>query len=263
VKPRAATIACAVVILAGCGGGEKAPPAALAGDLECTGSGAPAVILESGLGVEPTTWSGVVPAVSRVARVCVHERPGPGSSPPPGHSRTAAAVEAELERLLRAEHIDGPVVIAGASFGGYVAQLYASRRPRGVAGVVLVDSLHPDIDRVFARLFGKRAADARARQLAANSEGISFADLVRSAHQVDAAKGFPAVPLVVLQHGISFDPGGDPDPALERAWGRMQRELARRSPQGRLIVAERSHHRIAEDQPALVARAIDGVVAAP
>jgi hypothetical protein len=124
---------------------------------------------------------------------------------------------------------------------------------------VLVDSLHPDIDSTFARLFGDEAADARARQLAANSEHISFEDLLNSAREVRAAKAFPDVPLVVLEHGISFDPGGDPDPALERAWGRMQRELAARSPQGTLIVAERSHHRIAEDQPQLVVEAIERV----
>ena len=63
----------------------------------------------------------------------------------------------------------------------------------------------------------------------------------------------------VAPDGISFDPGGDPDPALERAWGRMQRELAARSPEGTLIVAKRSHHRIAEDQPELVVRAIEQV----
>jgi pimeloyl-ACP methyl ester carboxylesterase len=146
--------------------------------------------------------------------------------------------------------------------GGYVARLNARRAPQDVAGVVFVDSLHPDIDRTFARLFGRRAADARARQLAANSEGIAFRDLVASAREVAAAHGFPPVPLIVLKHGISFDPGGRPDPALERAWGRMQRQLASLSPEGELIVATRSHHRIAEDQPALVARAIERVVAA-
>jgi pimeloyl-ACP methyl ester carboxylesterase len=202
-------LAVLVAVVAGCGGDEKAPAAALAGDLKCTGSGSPTVILESGLGVEPTTWGAVIPNVSG-AQVCVHQRPGTGSSPPAGHSRTAAAVKVELEQLLDAKHIERPVVIVGASFGGYVAQLYASRRPDDVAAVVLVDSLHPD-----------------------------------------------------LKHGISFDPGGDPDPALERAWGRMQRELAGRSPQGELIVARRSHHRIAEDQPALVARAIERVVHQP
>jgi hypothetical protein len=83
---------------------------------------------------------------------------------------------------------------------------------------------------------------------------------VASAHEVAASRGFPDVPLVVLKHGISFDPGGEPVPKLERAWARMQRELARLSPDGRLIVAERSHHRIAEDQPRLVAAAIERVI---
>jgi len=39
----------------------------------------------------------------------------------------------------------------------------------------------------------------------------------------------------------------------------MQRDLVALSPHGRLIVAARSHHRIAEDQPGLVAEAIERV----
>jgi pimeloyl-ACP methyl ester carboxylesterase len=187
----------------------------------------------------------------------VHQRPGTAGLAPPHRSRTAKAVAAELAGVLDADHVARPVVLVGASFGGYVVQLYASERPREVAGVVLVDSLHPDIDSTFERLFGKRAAATRARRLAANDERISFADLTASAREVAAAHGFPAVPLIVLEHGISFDPGGEPVPALERAWGRMQRELAALSPRGELIVAEHSHHRIAEDQPQLVAHAIE------
>lgn len=250
-----------LAVVAGCGGDDDAPaskpPASrTVGRLICTGSGSPTVVLESGLGIEPrSTWGAFAPAIAQRTKVCIHERPGTGSSAPLGHSRTASVVEGELEKLLH----DRPVVLVGASFGGYVAQLYASRNPDAVRGVVLVDSLHPDIDRTFARLFGKEAAAARARQLAGNSEHISFDDLVASAREVAAAKTFPAVPLVVLKHGISFDPDGDPDPALERAWGRMQRELAARSPEGTLIVAKRSHHRIAEDQPELVVRAIEQV----
>jgi pimeloyl-ACP methyl ester carboxylesterase len=245
-----------LVLIAGCGGDDAPPaePQAL-GRLACTGSGSPTVVLESGLGVAPTTWARIAPAIAKRTKVCIHERPGTGSSPPLDHSRTAAVVEHELEQLLH----DRPVVLVGASFGGYVAQLYASRHPDDVGGVVLVDSLHPDIDRTFATLFGKQAAAARARQLADNTEHISFDDLVASAKEVAAATTFPDVPLVVLKHGISFDPGGDPDPRLERAWGRMQSELADRSPHGKLIVAKRSHHRIAEDQPALVVRAIEQV----
>jgi len=264
VKARKAIALLSLALAAGCGGESadvRPRPPDVAGELECTGSGSPTVVVESGLGVDPDmTWAAVVPQISHRTEVCVHHRPGTGASPPVGHSRTAAVIETELERLLEAAHIDRPAILVGASFGGYVAQLYASRKPDDVAGVVLVDSLHPDIDSTFARLFGKTAAAARARQLADNPERITFRDLVRSAHEVATARRFPAVPEIVLKHGISFDPGGKPVPALERAWRRMQRDLASRSPKGELIVAERSHHRIAEDQPRLVVRAIERII---
>ena len=68
------------------------------------------------------------------------------------------------------------------------------------------------------------------------------------------------MPLVVLKHGISFDPGGEPVPRIERLWGELQRANAALSPEGRVVVAPRSHHRIAEDQPELVVSAIREVV---
>jgi pimeloyl-ACP methyl ester carboxylesterase len=241
---------CALAVASCGGGGDGAQPPPAENALGCRGSGAPTVVFESGLGVDPSTWAAVTVELDAM-RVCLHERSA-------GLSRTAAAIATKLDVLLE----DRPVVLVGASFGGYVVQLFASRHPADVAGVVLVDSLHPDIDTTFERLFGKRAAAARARQLASNSEGITFADLRRSAAEVEAAEGFPDVPLVVLKHGISFDPGGEPVPALERAWGRMQARLAALSPQGRVLTARRSHHRIAEDQPGLVATAIRRVAQA-
>jgi pimeloyl-ACP methyl ester carboxylesterase len=203
---RALAVLCLAAV-AGCGSSEPSPPARSAApgpqlfdvggheeQLRCTGSGSPTAIIESGLGVDPTSsWGAVVPAVARVARVCVHQRAGTGSSPPAGRSRTASTIATELGRLLEAAHVHPPLVLVGASFGGYVVQLYADRHAADVAG------------------------------------------------------------------GISFDPGGEPVPSLERAWTRMQRDLVALSPHGRLIVAARSHHRIAEDQPGLVAEAIERV----
>ena len=43
-------------------------------------------------------------------------------------------------------------------------------------------------------------------------------------------------------------------------WGALQRANAARSPRGRVVVARRSHHRIAEDQPERVVAAIRQVV---
>ena len=55
---------------------------------------------------------------------------------------------------------------------------------------------------------------------------------------------------------------GEPVPNIERLWGRLQEANASLSPEGRVVVAEQSHHRIAEDQPEVVVDAIREVVTA-
>ena len=119
---------------------------------------------------------------------------------------------------------------------------------------MLVDSLHPDFDRRFAAVMGRRAARERAEVLARNSEGVRFADLLASDGQVRRAGPLPDVPTRVLVHGISFDPGGRPVPRLEKVWRELAAELA--GPSGALIVARKSHHRIAEDEPDVVVDAV-------
>jgi pimeloyl-ACP methyl ester carboxylesterase len=52
----------------------------------------------------------------------------------------------ELHDLLQAAGVPAPYVLAGHSSGGYIARVFAARHPELVAGVVLVDSSHPDQD---------------------------------------------------------------------------------------------------------------------
>jgi pimeloyl-ACP methyl ester carboxylesterase len=225
--------------------------------LDCRGAGPRTVVLDSGLGVDSTsTWAAVRPAVARFARVCQYDRAGMASSPPGPRPRTSQRMVDELRALLRAAKVPAPYVLVGASFGGLNAQLFASEHPREVAGVVLVDGLHPDLDRRIEAILGRRAAAERRAALARNDEGVRFADILASDAQVRAHRALPDVPLVALEHGISFDPGGEPDPRVERMWRALQRANAARSAQGRVVLAPRSHHRIAEDQPELVISAI-------
>jgi len=245
-------LAGALLALAGCGGDDPITPAPPVG-LTCHGHGR-TVVLVSGLGVPATeAWGELTPRLDGL-RACAWERPGLGGRAPGRPPRDAAHIAAELSHVLDA--VPGRVVLVGASFGGLVVQLYASRHPGRTAGVVLVDSLHADLDRAIVPVIGRAAARRREHHLAANSEGVSFRDLLRSDAQVRRARAFPRVPLVVLVHGISFEEDGRPYPPLERLWRRLQRDLASRSPRGRVVIATRSHHRIAQDQPALVERAI-------
>lgn len=261
-----------VVLASGCGGARHAATAPKpvhglyrAGDarlfLDCRGTGARTVVLDSGLGVDSTsTWAAVRPAVARFARVCQYDRAGMGSSPPGPRPRTSERMVAELRALLRSAGVPPPYVLVGASFGGLNAQLYASEHPNEVAGVVLVDGLHPDLDRRIEPILGRRGSAQRRAALARNGEGVRFADILASDEQVRAARSFPPLPLVALRHAVSFDPGGDPDPKVERLWSALQRANAARSPRGRVVVVPGSHHRIAEDRPEAVVTAIREVV---
>jgi pimeloyl-ACP methyl ester carboxylesterase len=96
-----------------------------------------------------------------------------------------------------------------------------------------------------------------------NQEHVDFAHIVRSEDEVHGALPLPDVPLVVIRHGVAFstDPGW-PTKAVERLWLGLQRSLAREtSPAGQLVLAAKSGHRIAEQQPAVVAAAIERVLA--
>jgi pimeloyl-ACP methyl ester carboxylesterase len=230
--------------------------------LECRGTGSPAVILEAGLGVTAAvTWSDLLPRLAGTTRTCFYERPGLGRSaaaPPP---RTSAVMADELRELLRRAEVAGPYVLVGASFGGLNVQLMAAEHRDEVAGVVLLDSLHPDFDRRFEEVMGRRAAADRARVIGENPEGVRFEDQLESDRQVKAAAdAFPPVPLRVLVHSDSFDPGGRPVPRLERLWRELQRDLAALSPHGEVEIVPGTTHRIAEDAPDAVARAIREVV---
>lgn len=229
--------------------------------VDCRGHGSPAVVLDAGLGVDAaSTWARVQPAVARFTRVCWYDRFGMGRSDARPGPRTSERMVSELYALLGRAGIGMPVVLAGASFGGLNAQLFAARHPTDVAGLVLVDAIHPDLDRRIAPLLGPSGKAARESSLARNGEGVTFEDLLTSDAQVRAAGPVPPVRVVVLRHGISFERGGDPDPRVERLWTELQRELAAESPFGRYVRVPGSHHRIAEDRPEAVIDAIREVV---
>jgi pimeloyl-ACP methyl ester carboxylesterase len=243
--------------------GTTSPAVARSGDgrLDCRGRGEPVVVLESGLGVDPaTTWAGVKPDIARRTRVCSVLRPGLGGVTREVPPRTAGQAADSLARLLDAGAPGARVVLVGASFGGLIAQIYAGRHRDRVAGIVLVDSIHPDLDATFARLFGPIAAAKRALALAQNTEGVDFADLLVSDREARAVRSLGDVPLVALAHSDSFNAGESGSPRLERAWRRMQARLAALSTRGEMRIPAHSHHRIAEDRPDAVVAAIEQVL---
>lgn len=50
----------------------------------------------------------------------------------------------DLDALLSSDTVEGPFVLVGHSIGGLIVNMYAYQKPEQVAGLVLVDSSHPN-----------------------------------------------------------------------------------------------------------------------
>ncbi len=83
----------------------------------------------------------IAPSVARATRVCVYDQARHGRSDAAPRSCTDAA--GDLHVLLQRARIAGPYVIAGHSLGGAYALSYTHRYPAEVAGLAMLDSMHP------------------------------------------------------------------------------------------------------------------------
>jgi pimeloyl-ACP methyl ester carboxylesterase len=111
--------------------------------LYCSGTGAPAVIIEAGASADWLAWQGVQLKLAQVTRVCTYDRAGHGWSQPRSGSRDAQAIARELHALLDQAGVQRPLVLAGHSAGGLYVREYAREFPAEVAGAVLIDSSSP------------------------------------------------------------------------------------------------------------------------
>lgn len=115
--------------------------------LYCTGTNtdeSPTVVLETGLGSTSAVWTRVQPEVAQTTRVCSYDRAGLGWSQPSPAPRDAGHIASELHTLLHKANVPGPYVLVGWSYGGLYVREYAAQYGEEVAGIVLLDSSHPD-----------------------------------------------------------------------------------------------------------------------
>ncbi len=117
--------------------------------LYCIGQGSPTVVFDSGLGDTWLVWYKVQPPIAQFTRVCSYDHAGLGWSDPSPNRRTSRVIAEELHTLLHKAGMTGPFVLAGHSMGGMSVRMYASLFPAEVAGVILVDSTHPDLPKRF------------------------------------------------------------------------------------------------------------------
>jgi pimeloyl-ACP methyl ester carboxylesterase len=246
--------------------------------LYCLGEnrpGSPTVILEQGLGGTTAAWARVQPQVAQSTRVCAYDRAGIGWSDPGPAPRDALSMAGELHSLLQAAAVPGPYVLVGWSFGGLVIRVYAGHYPDEVAGLVLLDSSHPDQwtrsdegkaqYESLARIYTvapwlARIGVMRVRELFQPGSGLPapFDQALKASSaatkDLDTQSAeFLAFPATTVQVHDSGMPGDLPlfvlsatahgmSPAQEQMWQEWQEELASLSPNSVHQVVDGADH---------------------
>ena len=244
--------------------------------IDCTGTGNPTVVLEPGLGEASPEMGWIAPAVATTSRVCVYDRAGRGWSQATSSPRDGVQTATDLHTLLDRAGEHGPYVLAGHSAGGLYVQNFAHLYPNETAGVVLLDSMHPEqatrissysgfyemyrratgimptLSRLgIGRLIVQAAYDglpARSRDeeralqatpRADRSTRDEFSKIKTAMHQAGALHSLGNRPLIVLTARKAAEPG----------WSALQNELAALSTNSiHRVLPDAEHSMLTEDK---------------
>lgn len=248
---------------------------------ECIGTGQPVVLIDYGIGGSAIVWRDLQQRLATQTRVCTYDRAGYGWSDPGPSPRTTEVAAAELHALIEQLELAAPVVLLGHSFGGFNTRYFAARWPSEVAGLVWLDSSHPEEalgvksrqprDHLLnpldsTRMEGELGDSDEAvghylntRRKAVFTQMDELANFATSAKQVLDAGKLPAIPLIVLVRDAA---NGEPSAVAEARWHENQAALAKLSPLGQLWHAAGSGHEIYRDRPDLVEKALREVLTA-
>ncbi|GAC1510796.1 MAG: alpha/beta hydrolase [Chloroflexota bacterium] len=233
------------------------------------GHGEPAVILEAGLTDPAGIWREVQQGVAPFTAAWSYDRAGRGASDAASKPRVVDDAVDDLHALLERAGIGSPYVLVGHSFGGLIVHRYAQRHRELVAGLVLVDSSHPDqTDGILGALpcQGADESDAlsffRASYMEAyedpsmNVEGF---DLAASMKSIGPVRSLGSVPVAILTAESVFDGVELPPDQIERlqgVWFELQSEFSHLSSSVSARVIKGSRHYIFQSHPQEVTSAI-------
>jgi pimeloyl-ACP methyl ester carboxylesterase len=231
-----------------------------------SGEGTPALLLFNGAGVSLEGWRPLYPQIEKLGTVFAWNRFGMQGSDAPGARQTGAVVIGSLRELLGYAGVEPPYVLVAHSLGGLYANLFARLHPQEVAGVLFLESTHPEDQEGL-----KKHEDQMVRSLGKLMElpelflrdnvHAELACVEETVQEIASAGEFPPVPLRVVTGGLT--PRGDAvSPAAVGAKRANQDELARLSPLGEQVIAQQSGHFPQLTEPEVVLSALSELVSA-
>lgn len=256
--------------------------------INCTGEGTPSVIIDSGIGGFSLEWVRIQHNLSKDVRVCSYDRAGYGWSDPGPIPRTTARISRELHALLSEAKVPGPYVLVGHSFGGYNIRYFASDYPELVAGLVFIDSSHPEqfnteefkrveqpqatkyknsirihlIRPIIAENYPqdkKQLAFRLMSTLKSKSTLISESDFMQISAKQVAVRSHQqpyTFPVVIITRGKRVWPHNELGDLREQQWSNLQHDLENLAIKPDHFMAYNSGHVVHLDQPELVSENI-------
>lgn len=255
------------------------------------GHGELAIVLLTGLGVPAQWWHTLgddeelilslirretwdeqpflASALAQAATVVTYDRAGLQEDRPARNVRGLDDLVQELSEVLKCAEVRTPLVLVAHSLGGLIALEYAQRHRQRVAGLVLIDSSHPD---QLAHFEGGASAEQRQveqeQRQGMTTDHPERPDLEQLLRQGDDAARpglLGDLPLLVLTRGAKAwadvtSPAAhmtaDYWQHREQTWQALQRDLASLSSKGQQQCFPESGHYIHLDEPVQVLEAI-------
>jgi pimeloyl-ACP methyl ester carboxylesterase len=278
----------AVCLFAGSCGSEKRQPSERLLNLgshrlemRVEGKGVPAIVIDAGITDGLDKLTPLQARLAQVTQVVTYNRAGYGRSEPGPLPRHAGREAEELKALLDKASVRGPYVLVGHSLGALNMQVFASKYPDDVAGLVLLDPppLSFILGKDYQDLRGmaekmtsewEAIADSAAKSTDAKEKTKSdFFRMIASEHRemfgetarlVAAISTFGDIPLLVLAAGKPNPAFGEVAAEYQKYWVGQSRALADKFVNGKFILAEGSSHYLYLDVPELVAQNILSMV---
>jgi pimeloyl-ACP methyl ester carboxylesterase len=225
------------------------------------GTGAPTVVLISGLNAPQSYWNSVVPDLAERATVVTYDRPGIGRSEVgnlPLHGEQSAK---ELHVLLEKLAVPKPYVVVGHSHGGSVARLFVSMYPKDVSGLILEDCQHESVLEEQRKLLKGQdlaALNDMAARMSNTADPKTEMDYnSMTSEQLRTSAPLPTIPYAVIASGNRSKavPPGFSDQARGQliALGMdLQKRLVSLIPGGKHIVAEGVGHNVHVEKPGIL-----------
>ncbi|WP_207429435.1 alpha/beta fold hydrolase [Pedobacter sp. SYSU D00535] len=224
------------------------------------GSGNPALVFFNGFRMPLDSWDPVVKQLSHSHTTLLFNRFGIGKTSRIDLPHTGSRVLSLVQDLLETLAIEPPYILVAHSLGGLFANLFARIHPTEVAGIVFVDSTHPEEKTAQTALkppaLITRAVEGlkRVEKLFdpyKYSEDEHYEDTIA---EIDKSSPFPAIPITVVTgtKKLPFVPQRSFQIHLH-----YQEKLLELSPYSKQIRANNSGHFPQITEPNLVKVAIE------